>query len=49
MPSFQRGNKLLRLLSAGVRLASEEDVNRLGLFGAETTVLADMPDDEDED
>ncbi|MDB5772568.1 MAG: dinB [Burkholderia sp.] len=44
---FQRGNKPVRLLGAGVRLSSEEEENQLGLFGAfgaETTLVSQIDD-----
>jgi DNA polymerase-4 len=41
---FERGNKPVRLLGAGVRLASEEEENQLALFGTETTLLSQTDD-----
>jgi DNA polymerase-4 len=41
---FQRGNKPVRLLGAGVRLSSEEEESQLALFGSETTLLLQTDD-----
>jgi DNA polymerase-4 len=35
---FRRGNKPVRLIGAGVRLAGDDEAGQLGLFGMETTV-----------
>jgi DNA polymerase-4 len=41
---FERGNKPVRLLGAGVRLASEEEENQLALFESATTLLSQTDD-----
>jgi DNA polymerase-4 len=46
---FQRGRKPVRLLGAGVRLAGDEETNQLSLFGGETTLSPEAPDEESED
>ncbi|MDB5728272.1 MAG: dinB, partial [Noviherbaspirillum sp.] len=44
---FRRGNKPVRLLGAGVRLAGDEEAGQLGLFGIDTTVSQEYPGHED--
>jgi DNA polymerase-4 len=45
---FQRGQRPVRLLGAGVRLNEEEDIAQLGLFGGETTSLPETPGGEND-
>ncbi|WP_051155304.1 DNA polymerase IV [Noviherbaspirillum massiliense] len=42
--AYQRGRKPVRLLGAGIRLSDEDDVNQLGLFGAEIASARETTD-----
>jgi DNA polymerase-4 len=46
---FQRGQKPVRLLGVGIRLSSDEEANQLALFDAETTLLSEAPDHQNDD
>lgn len=42
---FQRGQRPVRLLGAGVRLAEDEVIHQLGLFGGESALLPEVTDE----